>query len=91
MNHINKLRVWYIAIIKDDGVLHWTTIGDRDEVARLLHDLDMKGYFIEKWSFRCDYLSDYLLRVEVIIRSGNFHIDNIPEMMEKILGKEEGN
>lgn len=91
MNHRNNARVWYITIVRDDGVLDWSTIYTRDEMAELLQDLDMKGYFIEKWSFSCVYTSDYLLRVEVSIRSGNFHIHNIPEMMEKILGNEEGN
>lgn len=61
---------------------------DRDEVAALLHDMDMRGYFISSWTFNCDYGSSYLVRVELEVSFGYFCIDNIAELLGRIIGEE---
>ena len=61
---------------------------DRDEVAAMLHDMDMRGYFISSWTFNCDYGSSYLVRVELEVSFGNFCIDNIAELLGRIIGEE---
>ena len=80
-------RVWYITITDEDNRLQGETLYDRDDVAALLHDMDMRGYFISSWTFNCDYGSSYLVRVELEVRFGNFCIENIAELLERIIGE----
>ena len=84
-----NIRVWYITITDEKGDrIEGKTLNDRDEVAALLHDMDMKGYFISSWTFNCDYGSSYLIRVELVVRFGNYCIENIAEHLGRILGEE---
>lgn len=82
-------RVWYITITDENGFqIEGKTLNDRDDVAALLHDMDMKGYFISSWTFNCDYGESYLVRVELEVRFGNFCIENIAELLTRIIGEE---
>lgn len=85
---MNK-RAWYITIMNENGVrIQGQWLYDRDEVAAMLHDMDMRGYFISSWTFNCDYGSSYLVRVELEVSFGNFCIDNIAELLGRIIGEE---
>lgn len=82
-------RLWNITSINENGdriLLH--ALYDKDEVAQILNDFDIKGYFISSWTFNCDFDSSYLVRVELEVRFGNFCIDNIAELMGRIIGEE---
>lgn len=83
-----NIRVWEITIMDEDNRLQSQTSYDRDEVAALLHDMDMRGYFISSWTFNCDYGSSYLVRVELEVRFGNFCIENIAELLGRVIGEE---
>lgn len=81
-----KERVWYITITDEDNRLQTQTLYDRDEVSALMHDMDMRGYFISSWALLRG--KSYFVRVELEVRFGNYCIENIAEHLGRIIGEE---
>lgn len=85
-------RVFWIVVIDEKGHLsQQRAVFDRDEMAILLNDLDMTGYYVKKCDLQCVMGSDYLVKVNVVLEFCDWNIHNIPDYLERILGNKEEN